>query len=91
MPNVSMYEANGHTEAMMLPIINYKNTTVAFMADLIPSVGHIPIPYVMGYDMRPLNTLQEKEYILKTAAEENWTLFFEHDPLIECCSQLSSL
>ncbi len=90
MPNVSMYEANGHTEAMMLPIINYKNTTVAFMADLIPSVGHIPIPYVMGYDMRPLNTLQEKEYILKTAVEKNWTLFFEHDPLIECCSVIQT-
>ncbi len=90
MPDVSMYEANGHTEAMMLPIINYKNTTVAFMADLIPSVGHIPIPYVMGYDMRPLNTLQEKEYILKTAVEKNWVLFFEHDPIIECCSLIQT-
>ncbi len=90
MPDVSTYEANGHTEAMMLPIINYKNTTVAFMADLIPSVGHIPIPYVMGYDMRPLNTLQEKEYILKTAVDKNWVLFFEHDPIIECCSLIQT-
>lgn len=79
-------EVNGHTEAMMLPILKYKNLTIAFMADLIPSAGHIPIPYVMGYDMRPLNTLQEKEIILKQALENNWVLFFEHDPIIECCS-----
>lgn len=90
MPNVSLYEANGHTEAMMLPIINYKNTTVAFLADLIPSVGHIPIPYVMGYDVRPLNTLKEKVHILTTAAEKKWTLFFEHDPAIECCSVMQT-
>ena len=86
MPGFKMYEANGHTEAMMLPLLDYKGTTVAFMADLIPSVGHIPLPYVMGYDVRPLNTLKEKEYILKQAVENNWTLFFEHDPIIECCT-----
>lgn len=86
MPGFKMYEANGHTEGMMLPLIKYKDTTVAFLADLIPSAGHIPIPYVMGYDVRPLNTLKEKEYILKQAAENNWTLFFEHDPTIECCT-----
>ena len=82
----SVYEANGHTEAMMLPLLNYKNTTVAFLADLIPSAGHIPMPYVMGYDVRPLNTMKEKEYILSQAAKNNWTLFFEHDPIIECCT-----
>lgn len=81
-----MYEANGHTEAMVLPLLRYKNTTVAFMADLIPSAGHLPIPYVMGYDVRPLNTLKEKEYILNHAANEKWVLFFEHDPSIECCT-----
>jgi glyoxylase-like metal-dependent hydrolase (beta-lactamase superfamily II) len=86
MPGFSMYEANGHTEAMMLPLLKYKNTTVAFLADLIPSAGHIPMPYVMGYDVRPLNTMKEKEYILKQAAENNWALFFEHDPIIECCT-----
>ncbi len=85
-PGFTLYEANGHTEAMMLPIIKYKNTTVAFLADLIPSTGHIPIPYVMGYDVRPLNTLTEKQYILGEAAKNNWTLFFEHDPTIECCT-----
>jgi glyoxylase-like metal-dependent hydrolase (beta-lactamase superfamily II) len=86
MTGFKMYEANGHTEAMMLPLLDYKGTTVAFMADLIPSVGHIPLPYVMGYDVRPLNTLKEKEYILKQAADHHWTLFFEHDPSIECCT-----
>jgi glyoxylase-like metal-dependent hydrolase (beta-lactamase superfamily II) len=86
MPGFEIYEANGHTEAMMLPLLHYKEKTIAFMADLIPSVGHLPIPYVMGYDVRPLNTLVEKEYILKQAVENNWVLFFEHDPLIECCT-----
>ena len=86
MTDFAMFEANGHTEAMMLPLIKYKDTTIAFMADLIPSVGHIPIPYVMGYDVRPLNTLKEKEYILNEAVQNKWTLFFEHDPLIECCT-----
>ena len=84
MADFAMFEAHGHTEAMMLPLITYKNTTVAFMADLIPSAGHIPMPYVMAYDTRPLDTMKEKEYILKQAAQNNWTLFFEHDPTIEC-------
>ena len=69
---------------MMLPIIKYKGSTLAYMADLIPSVGHLPIPFVMGYDVRPLETLKEKELILKTALDNDWTLFFEHDPTIEC-------
>ncbi len=84
MTDFAMFEAHGHTEAMMLPLITYKNTTVAFMADLIPSAGHIPMPYVMAYDTRPLDTMKEKEYILKQAAQHNWTLFFEHDSSIEC-------
>jgi glyoxylase-like metal-dependent hydrolase (beta-lactamase superfamily II) len=85
-PSVSLREVYGHTEAMMLPIISYKGTTVAYMADLIPSAGHMPIPYVMGYDMRPLETLKEKEQLLNEAVENNWILFFEHDPSIECIS-----
>ncbi len=82
--NLSFIEVNGHTEGMMLPIIKYKGSTLAYMADLIPSVGHLPIPFVMGYDVRPLETLKEKELILKTALDNDWTLFFEHDPTIEC-------
>lgn len=84
--SISILEVNGHTEAMMLPLVKYKNQTIAFMADLIPSVGHLPIPYVMGYDVRPLETLKEKEKILQKALDENWLLFFEHDPITECVS-----
>jgi len=84
--SISIIEVNGHTEAMMLPVVKYKNQTIAYMADLIPSVGHLPIPYVMGYDVRPLDTLKEKENILKTALDENWLLMFEHDPKNECVS-----
>lgn len=82
--DLSFIEVNGHTEAMMLPIIKYKESTLAYMADLIPSIGHLPIPFVMGYDVRPLETLKEKELILKTALDNDWSLFFEHDPTIEC-------
>jgi len=77
---------NGHTQAMMLPQINYKNRTVVFMADLLPSAGHIPLPYIMGYDMFPLTTLNEKKSFLKEALENDFILFFEHDPVHECCT-----
>ncbi|MFM7619437.1 MAG: MBL fold metallo-hydrolase [Bacteroidota bacterium] len=77
---------DGHTESMMIPHINYQGTTVVFMADLLPSVGHIPLPYVMGYDTRPLLTMTEKELFLKTAADHGYVLFFEHDSVNECCT-----
>jgi glyoxylase-like metal-dependent hydrolase (beta-lactamase superfamily II) len=83
-PGISFIEVNGHTEGMMLPVIEFKGRTLVFMADLIPSTYHIPLPYVMGYDMRPLETLKEKEIVLQKAAENNWVLMFEHDPTIEC-------
>jgi glyoxylase-like metal-dependent hydrolase (beta-lactamase superfamily II) len=86
LPSLNMRLANGHTDAMMLPQIQYKGMTVVFMADLLPSVGHIPIPYVMAYDMFPLTSLQEKKTFLKEALDSEYVLFFEHDPLIECCS-----
>ncbi|MBL7903172.1 MAG: MBL fold metallo-hydrolase [Bacteroidia bacterium] len=86
MDGISIIEVNGHTEAMMLPLVKYKNQTIAYLADLIPSVGHLPIPYVMGYDVRPLETLKEKDSLLKKALDENWLLMFEHDPLVECVS-----
>ncbi|UEG50421.1 MBL fold metallo-hydrolase [Ferruginibacter lapsinanis] len=85
-PQLSFFIANGHTEAMMLPIINYKGKTIVFMADLLPSVAHIPLPYIMGYDMFPIKTLEEKKRFLQTAVEKEYILFFEHDPLIECCT-----
>lgn len=77
---------NGHTESMMLPQIEYKGKTIVYMADLLPSVAHIPIPYVMAYDTRPLETLVEKKSFLKEAQEKDYVLFFEHDPNIECCN-----
>ena len=77
---------NGHTEKMMIPHIFYKGKTIIYAADLIPSAGHLPIPFVMGYDLRPLETLEEKKYLLGNAVKENAILFFEHDPLIECCN-----
>jgi glyoxylase-like metal-dependent hydrolase (beta-lactamase superfamily II) len=83
--NISVRFVSGHTEAMMLPQIKFKDKTIVFMADLLPSAGHIPIPYVMAYDMFPLTTLQEKKSFLKEAVENNYILFFEHDPKIECC------
>ena len=77
---------NGHTRMMMLPQIRYKNRTIVYMADLLPSAGHMPIPYVMAYDMEPLNTLNEKKNFLHAAVEEDYILFFEHDPVNECCT-----
>jgi glyoxylase-like metal-dependent hydrolase (beta-lactamase superfamily II) len=78
--------ANGHTNAMMLPKINFNGKTIVFMADLLPSVAHIPLPYVMGYDMFPLTTLNEKSAFLTEAVENKYILFFEHDPVNECCT-----
>ena len=77
---------NGHTEAMMLPQLNYKNRTIVYMADLLPSVGHIPLPYVMSYDMFPLQTLKEKKDFLEEAAANEYILYLEHDPRHECCT-----
>jgi glyoxylase-like metal-dependent hydrolase (beta-lactamase superfamily II) len=84
--NIAVRFAHGHTQSMMLPQIKYKGRTIVFMADLLPSAGHIPLPYVMGYDMFPLTTLNEKKLFLKEALENDYILFFEHDPVNECCS-----
>lgn len=74
-----IFYANGHTDAQMIPIIDYQDKKLAFMADLLPSAGHIPLPYVMGYDTRPLLTLTEKKEFLNRCATENIHLFLEHD------------
>jgi len=84
--NISLRFVNGHTDMMMLPQINYNGNTLVYMADLLPSVAHIPLPYVMGYDMFPLTTLNEKKSFLKEAVDNNYTLFFEHDAVNECCT-----
>ncbi|MGY0391218.1 MBL fold metallo-hydrolase [Bizionia sp. KMM 8389] len=74
-----IFYANGHTDKQMIPVIKYKGKTICFMADLLPTAGHLPLPYVMGYDTRPLLTLDEKEKFLKMAADNNYYLFLEHD------------
>lgn len=83
---MDIFYASGHTDKMMIPKIRYKNHTICFMADLLPSVGHIPLPYVMGYDTRPLITLEEKAAFLNEAADNQYILFLEHDPVNECCT-----
>ncbi len=77
---------DGHTEKQMLPKIKYKDKTIVFVADLMPSTSHVPIPYVMGYDVRPLVTLKEKADFLQEAYDNDYILFFEHDPVVECCN-----
>ena len=77
---------NGHTEAQMIPHITYKDKIIVFAADLLPSTGHIPLPYVMGYDTRPLTTLKEKGIFLNQAMNEKYVLFLEHDAMNECCT-----
>src|SRR5690606_293523 len=74
-----IFFANGHTDKQMIPMIQHKGKTICFMADLLPTVGHLPLPYVMGYDTRPLLTLGEKEKFLNMAADNNYYLFLEHD------------
>jgi len=84
--DITIRFAFGHTDAMMLPQVSYKGRQVVFMADLLPSVGHIPIPYIMAYDTRPLQSMHEKKDFLQAAVTNDSILFFEHDPVYECCT-----
>jgi glyoxylase-like metal-dependent hydrolase (beta-lactamase superfamily II) len=84
--SITIRYVHGHTDAMMLPQITYKGKTIVFMADLIPAVAHLPVPYVMAYDMFPLTSLLEKKSFLEEALEKEYVLFFEHDPVHECCT-----
>ncbi len=84
--HIQIQFVHGHTRSMMLPLINYNGRTLVYMADLIPSVAHIPLAYVMAYDMYPMTTLEEKESFLNEAAEKNYLLFMEHDPVHSCCT-----
>jgi len=86
MQDIRVRIVNGHTDSMMLPQINYNGTTILYCADLFPSAAHISMPWIMAYDMRPLDTLTEKKKILNEAVANNWVLFFEHDNEIECCT-----
>jgi glyoxylase-like metal-dependent hydrolase (beta-lactamase superfamily II) len=80
----------GHTESMMCPVIKYKDKTIVYMADMIPSAAHVPVNYVMAYDIRPLNTMAEKGDFLKEAVENDYILFFEHDLLNECSTVIQT-
>ena len=84
--NIKVRFVSGHTESMMLPQIQYKDKTIIYMADLLPSAAHIPVPFIMAYDTRPLETLKEKKAFLTEAQQKDYILFFEHDPEIECCN-----
>ena len=81
-----VFYADGHTEKQMLPIISHKGQKIAFAGDLIPTAGHVPLPYVMGYDVRPLTTLKEKDLFLNYAADNNVLLLLEHDSVNEVVS-----
>jgi len=89
-PGMSILFVSGHTEAMMIPKISYKGKTIVYMADLLPSMAHIPLPYVMAYDMFPLTTLNEKRSFLTEAQQNDHVLFFEHDRETECCNLLTT-
>ena len=84
--HIEILTVNGHTEGQMIPIVTFKNKKIAFTADLIPSVGHLKIPYLPSYDIRPLRTMEEKEHFLQRAINEDIQLFFEHDAYHQCCS-----
>ena len=81
-----IFTVDGHTEKQMLPHIRYKGKTIVFVADLLPTIGHIPLPYVMSYDTRPLLTMQEKELFLREAVAQEYLLFLEHDASNELCT-----
>jgi len=85
-PDIDLLYTIGHTNNMMLPVVPYQNTKLIYLADAIPTSAHIPIPYVMGYDVRPLDAMKEKTNILTQAVQNNYLLFFEHDPFNEMCS-----
>lgn len=89
-PNIDVLFVDGHTESMMIPHIQFQGKTLVFMADLLPSTGHIPLPYVMGYDTRPLITMTEKKNFLNKASAENYVLFLEHDSVNECCTLIQT-
>jgi len=86
LPGFDVLFAHGHTESQMIPHIKYNGNTIVFAADLLPSVGHIPLPYVMGYDTRPLTTLKEKKVFLESVAKKGYILFLEHDYYQSCCT-----
>lgn len=89
-PGFTFRFANGHTHGMMIPVIQYKDTTLAYMADLLPSTYHFKSSYIMAYDVQPLISMVEKPSFLEEAYQNNYVLFFEHDPKVECCNLIKT-
>ena len=89
-PGIKMLVCNGHTTAQQLPKISDGKTSLLFCCDLFPTISHLPLPYVMAYDVRPLVTIEEKKKVLARAYEERWKLFLEHDPEVEAITVKSS-
>lgn len=85
-PQFDILYFDGHTEKQMIPVVKYKDKKLVFAADILPTVGHIPLPYVMSYDTRPLLTLNEKDHFLNMVTSQDYIIFFEHDPYHECCT-----
>ena len=84
LPDIYLVVVEGHTPGQHLPLINTVQRTVLYCGDLFPTPGHIPLPWIMGYDLEPLKTLEDKRRLLPRAVEEEWVLFYEHAPVIEC-------
>lgn len=89
-PGIDLVVCNGHTTAQQLPRISDGKNSLLFCCDLFPTIAHLPIPYVMAYDVRPLTTIEEKKKVLARAYEEQWTLFLEHDPEVEAITVKAS-
>jgi glyoxylase-like metal-dependent hydrolase (beta-lactamase superfamily II) len=85
-PEIDLLFTQGHTQSMMHPIVPFKGSKLIYLADVIPTQAHLPTPYVMGYDVRPLDTMKEKTDILNMALDNNWVLYFEHDPHLQACT-----
>ncbi len=85
LPGISCRICSGHTTALQAPLISDGKSSLLYVADLMPTISHVQLPWVMGYDLRPLVTLEEKRRILNEAVDGNWTLFFEHDPFVQIC------
>ena len=86
LPGIKIYFTQGHTDGLMHPVISDGNKTLFYGADIFPTAAHIPIPWVMSYDLRPTQTVKEKDRLLKKMHDEEWILFFEHDPIYQACT-----
>ncbi|MEC7855399.1 MAG: MBL fold metallo-hydrolase [Candidatus Neomarinimicrobiota bacterium] len=86
LPGLEIYFTEGHTDGLMHPVISDGNKTLFYGADIFPTAAHIPVPWVMSYDLRPTQTIKEKDRLLKKMYDEEWILFFEHDPIYQACT-----